>query len=125
MEILWDKLKNLSKLSQNKSIAAKSKETLSRWRNEDQEKPLKIYPHQKKIIKNAFYSPQDHTIQFGFVKNKTGDIVWSCQSLDIVAHETGHAVFHRVKPDANQFSGAFNEAFGDLTAVFLLNGYKV
>ncbi|HZX29158.1 MAG TPA: hypothetical protein VFF16_18940, partial [Telluria sp.] len=50
--------------------------------------------------------------------------VYTCRSLDIVAHETGHAILDGLKPNwllASQLpqTGALHEAFGDLTAIFL------
>jgi hypothetical protein len=50
--------------------------------------------------------------------------VFTCRSLDIVAHETGHAVLDALKPQwllSNNppQTGGLHESFGDLTAIFL------
>src|SRR5690606_21646364 len=50
--------------------------------------------------------------------------VYTCRSLDIVAHETGHAILDGLKPDWIRAgnppqTGGLHESFGDLTAVFL------
>jgi len=74
---------------------------------------------------NAFYSRLQKTLSFGFFVPQGGaSQVFTCRSLDIVAHETGHAVLDGLKPgwlgagNVPQ-TGAMHEAFGDLSAVFL------
>jgi hypothetical protein len=50
--------------------------------------------------------------------------LYFCRSLDIVAHETGHAVLDALKPKLYDIKkgqeGALHEAFADLTAVFAI-----
>jgi len=50
--------------------------------------------------------------------------VFTCRSLDIVAHEAGHAILDGLKPkwltsDNPPQTGGLHESFGDLIAVFL------
>ena len=50
--------------------------------------------------------------------------VFTCRSLDIVAHETGHAILDGLKPHwldvaSPPQTGGLHESFGDLTAIFL------
>src|SRR5262249_52484659 len=50
--------------------------------------------------------------------------IFTCRSLDIVSHETGHAVLDGLKPNwimasSTPQTGALHESFGDLTAIFL------
>lgn len=74
---------------------------------------------------NAFYTRNGKSLSFGFF-TPTGAAapVFTCRSLDIVAHETGHAILDGLKPgwlgigNVPQ-TGAMHEAFGDLTAIFL------
>jgi len=74
---------------------------------------------------NAFYSRNGKALSFGFF-TPTGSSapIFTCRSLDIVSHETGHAVLDGLKPgwlgagNVPQ-TGAIHEAFGDLTAIFL------
>lgn len=74
---------------------------------------------------NAFYSRLGKSLSFGFfVPQNSASPVFTCRSLDIVAHETGHAILDGLKPgwlgtgNLPQ-TGAMHEAFGDLTSVFL------
>ncbi len=53
-----------------------------------------------------------------------GERVYTCRSLDIVSHETGHAVLDGLKPNWLASSnppqtGGLHESFGDLSAIFL------
>jgi hypothetical protein len=60
---------------------------------------LRIYPHALKEA-NAYYSPSKKALLFGYFpaaatrtgENMPGEIVFSCLSHDIVAHETAHAL---------------------------------
>lgn len=74
---------------------------------------------------NAFYSRTAKALKFlSFTpQGGTREIV-TCRSLDIVAHEAGHAILDGLKPGwlgANQppQTGGLHEAFGDVTAIFL------
>ena len=53
------------------------------------------------------------------------DRVFTCRSLDIVAHETGHGILDALQPDwllssSPPQTGGLHEAFGDLTSLFLV-----
>jgi len=76
---------------------------------------------------NAFYSRSEKALKFFFfdtVLPPPSHTVFTCRSLDIVAHETGHAVLDALQPGwlglANPpQTGGLHESFGDLTAIFL------
>ncbi|SPT59665.1 hypothetical protein [Actinomadura madurae] len=76
---------------------------------------------------NAFYSRTAKALKFlSFTPQgrPPADVVHTCRSLDIVAHETGHAILDGLKPgwlsaDNPPQTGGLHEAFGDITAIFL------
>jgi hypothetical protein len=77
------------------------------------------------VDRNAFYSRTAKVLKFFFF-TPTGQAgqVFTCRSLDIAAHETGHAILDGLKPGwlgaANPpQTGGLHESFGDLTSVFL------
>ena len=90
---------------------------------------LRIYPHALREP-NAYYSPDKKALLFGYFpavatktgENMPGEIVFSCLSHDIVAHETAHALLdglhHRFVEPSNQDLWAFHEAFADIVALF-------
>src|SRR5206468_1201869 len=89
---------------------------------------VQVFPHAG-VTMNAFYSRSLKALKFFFF-NKPGDPpgppwnIFVCRSLDIVAHETGHAVLDGLKPNwigaaGPPQTGALHESFGDLTAIFL------
>ena len=69
---------------------------------------------------NAYYDRRALRF-FRDVDDKTGAIVQSGESADVVTHEQGHAVLDALRPDlwdAPHFEvAAFHEAFGDLAAI--------
>ncbi len=71
---------------------------------------------------NAFYDRRALRF-FRDVDAKTGTVVQSGESPDVVTHEQGHAVLDAIRPDlwdAPHFEvAAFHEAFGDLAAIFV------
>lgn len=91
-------------------------------------KRLRIYPHALRGA-NAYYSPEQKALLFGYFKSDSNDgvhapgsTVFTCLSHDIVAHETTHALLdgmHRryIEP-THPDSLAFHEAFADLVALF-------
>jgi hypothetical protein len=84
--------------------------------------PIQVFPRHSNM-QNAFYSRNGRLLAFGFFP-QAGATVFTCRSLDIVAHETGHAVLDGLKPNwllSNNppQTGALHESFGDLTAIFL------
>jgi Subtilase family len=78
---------------------------------------------------NAFYSPRDVALQFGYfdadasdpANHMPGSRIFACLSQDIIAHETTHAILdgmHRRFHDAtNPDVLAFHEAFADIIAL--------
>jgi hypothetical protein len=70
---------------------------------------------------NAFYDRDSGTINFfHFRDKKTGGIIFTGNSMEIVAHETGHALLDSLKPhylDWTRESMAIHEAFGDVTGM--------
>jgi hypothetical protein len=96
------------------------------WNSNDDLTPLKIEPHGLPDTMNAFYSRNDRSLKFGdFVRPGSSPVIriFTCRSLDIVAHETGHAILDSLKPQWIMSSapqtGGLHESFGDLTAIFL------
>jgi len=86
--------------------------------------PLAVFPRAG-VTENAFYSRGLKALKFFYFTpaNATQPIL-TCRSLDVVAHECGHAVLDGMKPGwlgaANPpQTGGLHEAFGDLTAIFL------
>jgi hypothetical protein len=89
---------------------------------------LRIRPHGVRQA-NAFYSPVDVALQFGYFEADPtdprelipGSRVYTCLSYDVVAHETTHAVldgmFRRFAEPTNPDVLAFHEAFADLVAL--------
>jgi hypothetical protein len=97
------------------------------WNTNGNEEVIQVYPHAGETA-NAYYSREEKAIKFFYFtpENPQGNSkVYTCRSLDVVAHETGHAVLDSFKPnwlsfDAPAQTGALHESFGDLTSIFLL-----
>ena len=85
-----------------------------------------MFPHAG-VTQNAFYSRNDKALKFFFFTTSAPPpthTVFTCRSLDIVAHETGHAVLDAAQPgwlagNNPPQTGGLHESFGDLTAMFL------
>ncbi len=89
---------------------------------------LTVRPHALREA-NAYYSPQDIALQFGYFEAETdgtGDVVagtrvFTCLSHDIIAHEVSHAVldgmYRRFTEPSNPDVLALHEAFADLVAL--------
>lgn len=77
------------------------------------------------VTANAYYSRGQKALKFFyFTPAAASSPVFTCRSLDIVAHETGHAILDGLKPGWLGFgqppqTGGLHEAFGDLSAIFL------
>lgn len=97
------------------------------WNSASNTDPLSVYPHGIPDTMNAFYQRSAKALRFGdFIRPGTNppQRAYTCRSLDIVAHETGHAILDGLKPMwllSNQppQTGGLHESFGDLTALFL------
>jgi hypothetical protein len=97
------------------------------WNTPTAADPIQVFPRHSSM-QNAFYSRTGKLLAFGFFPKPgvpaPAPIICTCRSLDIVAHETGHAVLDGLKPNWILASnppqtGALHESFGDLTAIFL------
>jgi hypothetical protein len=97
------------------------------WNGPSNTDPIQVFPHHSQMM-NAFYQRNLKTLAFGFFAKpgapSGSPLIYTCRSLDIVSHETGHAILDGLKPQwlssANTpQTGALHEAFGDLTAIFL------
>jgi hypothetical protein len=94
------------------------------WNTGGNATPLSVFPRAG-VTQNAFYSRTDKALKFFFFNAGTPPAqVFTCRSLDIVAHETGHAILDALKPGWLLASnppqtGGLHESFGDLTAIFL------
>lgn len=96
------------------------------WNSPSNLDPLSVFPHAG-VTMNAFYSRSAKALKFFFFDASAPPPthkVFTCRSLDIVAHETGHAILDGLKPhwiDASSApqTGGLHESFGDLTAIFL------
>ncbi|MFL5310308.1 MAG: hypothetical protein ACJ79H_07655 [Myxococcales bacterium] len=88
--------------------------------------PLSVYPHAG-VTMNAFYSRSLKALKFFYFAKPNAtppETIYTCRSLDIVSHETGHAILDGLKPNWLAIgnppqTGALHESFGDLTAIFL------
>ena len=90
---------------------------------------LRLFPHAFQGA-NAFYEPSKVAILFGYFKadeddpgpNLPGQTVFTCLSHDIIAHETTHAMVHRLREHFTDASNrdvlAFHEGFADIVAIF-------
>lgn len=70
---------------------------------------------------NAFYSERDQALVFGYFRGASGQIVFSCLSHDVVAHETTHALLDGLRarytdPSSPEQAG-FHEGFADVVAL--------
>ena len=69
---------------------------------------------------NAYYDGYSLKFFYG-THPKTGKIVYTCESADVVSHELGHAILDAYRPDlwstASLEVTAFHESFGDMNAI--------
>jgi hypothetical protein len=118
-EIRWRRADRFGESAENDDALRKS----------DDIRSLKLYPHAMQQA-NAYYSPQAHGILFGFFaanksdqgRNLPGQLVFTCLSQDIIAHEVTHAVIDGIRTyftePTNPDVLAFHEGFADLCALF-------
>ncbi len=82
---------------------------------------LNVLPHAFADA-NAFYSPDDQALLFGYFPSRHGDhTVFTCLSHDVVVHETTHALLDglrtRYTDPSSPDQGAFHEGFADVVAL--------
>ncbi|WP_406053819.1 hypothetical protein [Kribbella sp. NBC_00889] len=97
-----------------------------RWRSSQK---LRLVPHAFEG-RNAFFDPKRRAVLFGYYQadrrdpgpNLPGQVIFTCLSTDIVAHEVTHAILHRLRQyyaePTNPDVFAWHEAFADLVALF-------
>jgi|GEM_PF-620436 len=94
----------------------------SRWQSTSG--PLRVVPRAGKDF-NAYYDR--HSLRFFYNQDpQTGQIVYAGESLDIAAHEAGHAILDAYHPEywdsLHPETPAFHEAFGDCSAILTTLG---
>ncbi|MFQ5787176.1 MAG: hypothetical protein ACE5H1_04275 [Thermodesulfobacteriota bacterium] len=98
------------------------------WNTNSNNDPLEVYPHANKG-KRAFYERALKAIKFEYFFPVGFEPIFTCRSLDVVSHETGHAVLDSLKPNWGSSEpgsnpppqiGALHESFGDLTSIFYI-----
>jgi hypothetical protein len=81
---------------------------------------LKVAPHGM-LDANAFYSPRDEGLVFGYFLGKSGTTVYTCLSHDVVVHETAHALIdalrERYLDPSSADQAAFHEGLADVVAL--------
>lgn len=81
---------------------------------------LKVAPHGM-LDANAFYSPYQEGLVFGYFQGMSGAPVYTGLSHDIVVHETTHALLdglrERYLDPSNPDQAAFHEGFADVIAL--------
>ncbi|CAG8663691.1 12709_t:CDS:2, partial [Cetraspora pellucida] len=84
------------------------------------EKKLIIIPHAGQDA-NAFYDREEGSLKFYYIVQVEKPL-YLCRSLDIVAHEAGHAFLDILQMEwlVEGQTGALHEAFGDLTTMFTI-----
>jgi hypothetical protein len=92
--------------------------------------PLRLFPHALRTA-NAFYEPQMGALVFGYFRadaadpgaNIPGQLIFSCLSHDIIAHELTHALIDRLSPKLlrdehrNPDTFALHEGLADLVPI--------
>jgi hypothetical protein len=97
------------------------------WNTAQNKDLLNTFPHGLPDTMNAFYSRNLKALKFGdFIQpgSTPPQRIFTCRSLDIVSHETGHAILDGLKPGWLGIgnppqTGGLHESFGDMTAIFL------
>lgn len=97
----------------------------ARWQWED-DAPIYVYPRAG-LDANAYYSRAEQSLAFYYFHphdDESRPLVYTCRSLDLVAHETGHAILDALRPGYwaswHPQTGGLHESFGDLTAIFTM-----
>lgn len=81
---------------------------------------LNIAPHAM-VDANAFYSPADHGLVFGYFLGASGSPVYTSLSHDVVVHETTHALLDALREmylaPSSPDQAAFHEGYADVIAL--------
>jgi hypothetical protein len=98
------------------------------WNTAGNTDVLTVMP-QAGVTPNAYYSRGQKALKFFYftpppTPSGPSPTVFTCRSLDIVAHETGHAVLDGLKPgwiagSSSPQTGGLHEAMGDISAILL------
>lgn len=103
-----------------------------RWRGDAK---LSLVPHAFEG-RNAYFDPTRKAVLFGYYRadhkdpgaNLPGQMIFTCLSSDIIAHEVTHAIVHRLRPRFSVATNpdvlAWHEAFADLVALFQHFAYR-
>jgi hypothetical protein len=90
---------------------------------------LRLFPHAFQA-RNAYYDEELNAVLFGYFPadeddpgpNLPGQLIFTCLSHDIVAHEVAHAALNRLHGHYNEPTNpqvpALHEAFADIVAMF-------
>jgi hypothetical protein len=98
------------------------------WNSNTDLDPISVHPQAGRTA-NAYYSRDEKVLKFFFFKPNNQPAgspdVFTCRSLDIVAHETGHAILDALKPNwilnnAPAQTGGLHESFGDITSILTI-----
>ena len=98
------------------------------WNSNTNQEPISVHPQAGRTA-NAYYSREEKALKFFFFKPDAlpegSSDVYTCRSLDVVSHETGHAILDSLKPNWFSFSapaqtGGLHESFGDITSIFTI-----
>ncbi|WP_327093729.1 hypothetical protein OIE68_26195 [Nocardia vinacea] len=90
---------------------------------------LRLVPHAFEG-QNAYFDPRRRALLFGYYQadaenpgaNLPGQVIFTCLSSDIIAHEVTHAIVHRIRRLYNESTNrdvfAWHESVADLIALF-------
>jgi hypothetical protein len=81
---------------------------------------IKVAPHGMRDA-NAFYSPTQEGLVFGYFEGQSGSQVFTALSHDVVVHEATHALLDALRErylvPSNPDQAAFHEGLGDVVAL--------
>lgn len=98
------------------------------WNSGTDSEPLSIYPHAS-LGRAAFYDRSLKSLNFQYFYVLGKEPIFTCRSIDVVSHETGHAIFDSLKPYWNVLEdgrglslgiAALQESLCDLTSIFFI-----
>lgn len=94
------------------------------WQKKGVNKPLKVKIRNNDI--NSRFLKKQRCIELDYYGTETNR-TYNCRTVDIIAHETGHAILDCIKPHLNTGNAetrGLGEAFCDLLAMFLVLSQK-